>query len=441
MPDETEGEIVVTARRRNEGSDMQPHVSLRIDTGGAQSNLEALFDALPSGLRALFVEGTDFDIDENFSPKQKEVIRKAIAGLAKHPRFAAAFAELLKKAADINIRPGTRSDQLTDNDDAGISGLNESDSSVPQGAKIDIYIRLIKYDYTRSPRQIAESIVHELIHALGIPEFNSLLHAPDSTFARDVARDIFRGYDYNAPAEEGTGVTGLIRGPDAGGDLAGTAGPDILAGSPHADTATPGEGENIVYPGQGDDRILVEVNGKLDLVREDGGNDRLVFPPGVSPASITTRWSDDRIDLMVLVNGVPEVLIENANGSGAIETVEVAGSSFPIGSFANSINAAPVEVEKHFDVFGAFYGGYVGSAAIADADPLTYALGSVTGDYADLAWTVDPNTGAIQANFSKEDRQGSQFTLLTVSATDKLAMSEVRVTIRWAYSNEETPQL
>lgn len=49
-------------------------------------------------------------------------------------------------------------------------------------------------------------------------------------------------------------------------------------------------------------------------------------------------------------------------------------------------------------------------------------------------------TGTIRANFQKGDQHGSEFTFLTVVASDGMTTSEIEVTVRWAYSGELYPE-
>lgn len=87
VPEEGTDEIVVTGRRGGRGSPVQ-RFAIDIDTGGT---FDTGVDALPAFLRALLVNETDFDVDETLSPKQKEIVVKAIQGIANHPVLGPAF--------------------------------------------------------------------------------------------------------------------------------------------------------------------------------------------------------------------------------------------------------------------------------------------------------------------------------------------------------------
>jgi len=439
MPDDSGEEIVVVGRRRSNRPSPEPRLS--IETNGSGSGWNDILDRFPPELRRLVIELTDFDVDATFTAKQKEIIIKAIQGIADHPQLAAAFAALAEKGADINILPVTRAGQIPDDALGGVTGLN-ADRTVQQGAVINIYIRMEYGGEPRTLRQIAETVVHELVHALGVPAFSDRLDAPGSTWDRELRNDIFRGYDFDAPSAS-SGVEGLIIAPEEGGYLAGTPDFDVFSGSNNADIISPGAGGSSIYSGFGDDQIIIELGGRTDVINDSGGSDRIVLAAGVDPASVTTRWSDDGVDLSIFVNGVLEAVIEAAAGAGAIETVEIGGIPYGTGTFATAVNAAPAEGSRHFDYFGAFHGGYVGSGSTNDVngDALTYRLGSVSGSYADQNWTVDPRTGAIQGHFFKGDQQGSEFSFLTIIVSDGMITSQVEVTIRWAYSLELDPQL
>lgn len=442
MPQENneEGEIVITGRRGGRPTPQPRVIVMRIDIDlGGTSDLS---DVLSQSLRDLFNIRTDFDIDETFTAKQKEIIVKAIEGIANHPQLAPAFANLLTKNVDINIRPVTRPfDQLKNPDDRGATHGVNPDGTVTPGATIDIYIRLEQDGVPATLGQIAERIVHELVHSLGDPTFDARIHADDD-WARDIIRDVFRGYDFNAEVSAEGSIETILVAPGAGGDVVGTAGFDVFSGSDNADTIAPGAGGSFIYSGLGDDRFVIEIGGAVDVIIDDGGADRLVLA-GVNPMSVTTRWSDDGVDLAVLVNGYQEAIFENAAGAGALEGIEIDGVLFATSAFASAFNVAPLSGNHHADYLGAFYGGQVASGATSDAnwDQLTYRLGSVSGSYADRNWSVDPQTGAVQGHFFKEDQRGSEFTFVTLVVSDGLTTSNVNVTIRWAYSLEYDPQL
>jgi hypothetical protein len=102
--EQVDQEITVTGTRK--GKDVEPFPSISINvTGGGTFDWQ---DLLPPSLREFFELETDFDLDENFSPEVESAIRKEINGLARHPETAAAFKEMLKKGADIDIKPWIR---------------------------------------------------------------------------------------------------------------------------------------------------------------------------------------------------------------------------------------------------------------------------------------------------------------------------------------------
>lgn len=435
MSDEESDEIVVTGRRGGRGSPVQ-RFSIDIDTGGT---FDGLIDGLPARLRALLVNETDFDVDETLTPKQKEIVVKAIEGLADHPLFGEAFKQLLAKGADININATTRL-----SDTFGVVGATiglEPNLTVAQGAKINIYVLMVRYGEPVSDRAFAETVVHELIHALGVPEFSARLHAPNSLFDREITNDLFRGYNFEAPPSSSAAQETIIR-IGAGPNLFGTSERDVLAASDRADTIVPGAGGDLVYSGAGDDSIQITTGGNPDLIADDSGNDRIVLPVSVNPSSVTTRWSSGGEDLILLVNGTPEAIIQNAQSGGAVEAVQIGATLYPINAFSTASNAPPADQSRVIEYFGGFGGGYVGSAATTDSnnDALGYELVSVSGEFADRPWQVNASTGVIEAQFFKPDQQGSQFTTLIVRVSDTIDVVDQEIIVRWAYSLEQNPE-
>lgn len=312
---------------------------------------------------------------------------------------------------------------------------------VGQGATINIYILMVRAGEAISNRSFAETVVHEFIHALGVPEFAARIDAAGSTFEREMTNDIFRGYDFAASIENAMAVETIIR-IDNAASLTGTPGRDVLAASDRADSIFPGSGGDLIFPGTGDDSVFVTPGGVPDLVVDDGGTDRIVLPAGIDPGSITTRWSSDGKDLALLVNGTQEVIIEGANASGSVEYIDIGSVSFPVSSFASVTNSLPSNQSTVIDYFGAFGGGYVGNAASLDADNdiLSYQLVALSGEFSTEVWQVDANSGVITAQFSKPDQTGSLFTSLIIRVLDGTDSVDREVTIRWAYSLEQNPE-
>lgn len=434
MPDEEPDEIVVTGRRGGRGSPVQ-RFSIDIDTGGT---FDGLVDGLPVWLRALLVNETDFDSDETLTPKQKEIVIKAIEGLADHPLFAEAFRQLLVKGADININATTS--LLETRGGAGVT-IGLENGLVVQGAKINIFVLMVRGGEPISDRSFAETVVHELIHALGVPEFSERLHAGDGLFDRQITNDIFRGYSFEAPPLSAEPQETIIR-IGTGSILTGTSERDVLAASDRADNIVPGAGGDLIFSGAGDDSIVLTPGGNPDLIADDSGNDRIVLPASTNPASVTTRLSNDGQDLVLLVNGSPEAIVQHIQSGGAVEGVQIGTNLYPINSFQTAVNAPPADQSRVIEYFGAFGGGYVGSAATTDSnnDQLSYRLVAVSGDYADRPWQVNTSTGAIEAQFSKPDQQGSQFTTLIVRVSDTIDVVDQEIIVRWAYSLEQNPE-
>lgn len=439
MPDDEESdEIVVTGRRGVKAKPFESFaVDIDIDTGGTFDNLT---DGLPESLRALLVNETDFDVDETLTAKQKEIVVRAIQGIANHPLFGEVFRELLAKRADINIVATNRSTETYGAKGATV-GL-EPDGSVSQGAIIDIIVLMIRGGEPVSNRNFAETVVHELIHALGIAEFSDRLDAPGSLFDREITNDIFRDYDFNSGAIGQQASETIIR-IGGGSSLSGTPDRDVLAGSNRDDVIAPGAGGDLVFSGIGNDSIALTVGGIPDLIVDDGGSDRIVLPGSIDPAAVKLRWSDDGQELALLVNGLPEAIVQNAQSTGAIEVVQIGSVSYPISSFESIANSSPAGQSRVIEYFGAFSGGYIGSAASTDPDndALSYQLVSISGEFADRSWHVDPSSGSINAQFSKPDETGSRFTTLIIRVSDGLNSVDEDVVVRWAYSLEQNPEL
>ena len=395
---------------------------------------------LVEGLRGLFDRQTDYDLDTRFTDAQKQIILTALRGLANHPVYGPAMAALAAKGADINIIADF-SGEYTGSDLGQTRGRN-SDGTIDQGESITIYINMNPGGAPVSNIGFSEVIVHELIHSLAFPHSTgrSMLRAHCST-GKCATRSspVTISAPLPTPSSMQADVLDLA---DAGGALAGSGSYEIFSGSDFADAIAPGGGGSLVYSGQGDDRITVTLNGGVDEIIDSGGLDSIVLPAGTSLSSISMRWSPGQHDLAVMVNGKVEAIIVDAAGDGAVEQISVDGVGYALSAFAVAVNVPPDAVTINATVYDSFYGGFVASASVFDAngDALSYRIGDVTGDYAGEEWTIDADTGLLFGDFTRYAESGSSFTVVTVIVSDGLDVSNVTVSIRWANSGEyDTP--
>lgn len=433
--DETIEEVVVIGERAAKPT---PEVWLVINVGGTGGT--PYNDPVVRWFRTFLQSQTDFDIDEAFSAKEQEVIRKAIAGIANHPELAAAFQELMTKRADVNIRVATPRDQIS-GALGHVDGLE--DGRVRDGARLDVFIYPEYGGAPRSLFSITVTIVHELVHALGVPAFTDRLHASGSTWDEELTRDIFRGYDFvGTGAASNGGLANVIGGPSGGGTLTGSTGREVFVGSDAGDRFQPVGGGNQLYPGTGANLFDVALGG-TDTIWNGGGTNTLVMPAGVTMQRVAIRSAAGGARLAILIDNAPEVVVEDAAVAGSVHRIRIAGTDHDLSAFPTVPAAEPAAQAKHRDVFGAFVGGYIADASTHDAQgtALRYRLGSVVGAFTDEAWQVDPVSGALSASFYKPDRGGSEFSFVTVVAGNGLLVANVTVTVRWAYSNEQNPEL
>jgi hypothetical protein len=429
-PDQVGEEIVVTARRNDDKPQPEPRLSISSGSGSYNS----FFYNIIAGL---FRNETKFFVDPAFSTQDRKLVNETLKRLANYPDLASAFKMMLDNNIAIFIHPVTRPDQISDND-GGTRGLNP-DLTVSPGATIEIFV---KTDY--SPFGIAIAIVHELIHALGVPAFSNRLDAANSTWDSDITKDLFRGYDFSAAANDpSTGLASVIGAPDGGGSATGIVGGSLIVGSDQSDTLTTVGGGNLVYPREGNNEVAITTGHDLDTIVSGGSPLTVSLASNINFGDVRIIYSTDRSAVSLTINGQPAVRIEEQGGSATALSVKVGGQVYPASNFPSSISALSGSYDLHIDHFGEFSGGLVGSAVSATngMTGLVYRLAAVSGDYASEAWFVDQKSGAITAQFSKPDLGGSQFTSLTIIAGDGVTSTAIYVTVRWAYSNEYTPTL
>lgn len=202
-------------------------------------------------------------------------------------------------------------------------------------------------------------------------------------------------------------------------------------------------GGNVIYTQSGADEIHLLRGGELDRLVNGGGPSTIALPSGVDYSTISFISSSSGDNLSLLVANRPELAIENALVPGSDFTIRSAGQVIPLSTFPNFNSTLAEYASIHIDYFGAYSGGFIGSAAISDGrgTQLFYRLGEVVGAYASEFWIVDVDTGSLSGQFNKPDMGGSEFTSVTVVAGDGVTDTFIFVTVRWAYSNEFEPTL
>ncbi len=339
--DEKESDVVVVAKR-NPKPTPEPRLVINFGEGGAWTN-NFVFDYL----RSLFNAETDFYIDNKFSADQKKIVIKTLSGLSNHPSFASAFEELRQKGAIINIHPATRSDQLRTDENGITVGLND-DGTVRSGSVIDIFVRIDRGG-PLSPTQISIFVVHELIHALGVPAFGARLDAPDSNWDIEIWRDVFRGYDFSAISSNNGGAAPIVTGRDGEGRLAGSVGSSIYVGLISGDVFMPVGGGNAIFTRSGVNEVHLSPGGLVDRLVNGGGSTVIVVPPDLGLGSIAVLRSNDGNDLSLVIAGKPELSISNALAAGSMISVQVAGQIYPLSTFATYGSILPELSYAHID--------------------------------------------------------------------------------------------
>jgi Ca2+-binding RTX toxin-like protein len=141
------------------------------------------------------------------------------------------------------------------------------------------------------------------------------------------------GEDFASYADATAGVTVYLAGNgtntgDAAGDqlidisgIIGSAYADTIYGSPtNGSTLEGGGGNDSLIGGPGGDEYDFSRGDGNDTISDAGGNDRIVMGPGIGLDNLTFAWSGANLLITVDNNG-GSILIDNANGAGAIETL------------------------------------------------------------------------------------------------------------------------
>lgn len=394
--------------------------------------------AITEFFRGLVVTQTNYDFDESFSPKQKEISHRLLEGLAQSSKYSAALASASTKGADINIIADYSGNYTFGNHGITV-GMND-DGTIDQGEIVTIYINMNYGGQPISNFLFAEILLHELVHTLGVPSLAQEMHAGGVQFDQQNVRNILSGYDWQA-APSATPIAYDVIGPGGSNvPIIGTANFDVISGSEFADTISPGNGGSLIYSGSGNDTFNLVIGNGIDEIIDGGGSDTISF--GNAPiASISTRWLSDNTSFAVIVGTSVEAIIHNAASSG-VEAIFTSGGSYALASLPSAQNSAPESSTVQQTLYGAFYGGAVANAAVSDVngDTLTYSIQGILGDCGDLSWSIDSASGTLFANFSRSQQDGNAHTFVTVRASDGLEFSDTVVTIRWANEGDvDTP--
>ena len=368
MSDQAGNDVVVVARRKNKP---QPHATLIISSSSEPFKSVPLYNFIAGLVR----DQTTFFIDPAFTPEQRKLVNEVLKRIADHPELAAAFRHIQGQRVAIFFHPATRTDQIMENY-GGTFGLN-NDKTVSDGATIEIYVRA-----DLSLFSVAINLVHELIHALGVPAFSNRLDAEGSEWDREITKDLFRGYDWvTAANNSSTGLAALVGAPDGGGSVAGTTGGSLIVGSSQADTLSAVGGGNLIHPQGGDNEVAIVTGTDLDTIVSSGGTLTVTLASDVNPGDVGTFSSADGTVRAITIGNRPAIAVEEEAGSSTTLLLKVGGQVYPASYFSSSVAALDSSYDIHVDYLGEFNGGSLGSAAAAvgTATGLVYRLAAVRG--------------------------------------------------------------
>lgn len=433
-PEDDENVIVVTGSRLPKPT---AEVRLEINIGGASGGPN---DPVFRFFRSLFSGETDFDLSSDFTAEQRKLIQKILRAMANDPYFAAQFQDLLSKNADVNISPATRPEHVSGDAQAQIHGLDNG--LVNPGASIRIYVKMTVSGMPISTYQFAVAVVHELVHALGSPSFTARLDSPGSDWDEEITRGMFPGYDFQTVLPP-QAITQLIGDTQTPGPLAGTSQNQAFLGADAGNTFQPSSGGHMIFPGLGSNDYHFVPGATLSVIHDRGGNHVFHMGPDVLLSDLYLKSTADGSSLTLFAHNAPVVTIENARAPGPHYAARINSTAYPFTALSIYAGSALQNSSYHFDVFGEFFGGQVGTATVQDPQGVHvfYRLGAVTGAYANNSWVVDERTGSINANFHKPDLGGSEFTFLTLLVGNGTSSAQVQVTVRWANSGEINPEL
>ena len=430
------GDIVVVGVREKQSNLSENRLS--IDPGGSwfqayRAPAGGLSDALPKFLRDLLNIPTTITIGDDFDAHHVKLAQEAIKRLASMPLFKQAYEDMLSKNLNIDFHVVTRSDQLGQASDFGNTQGRNQDKTVSAGAKIDIYINLNRLGEVISDYLFQVTIMHELIHAFGNPQWSNRLDAPGSKWDYEIYNAAF-SHSAQMNGSSMMEVTG-----SAGGWLQGTIDGAILVGSQSSDDIATVSAGNTIFSGDGDDRISISVAG-LSSIRDDGGYDTLVVRDALNISSLSARLSLDGQDMAIYNDGAMIALLTGFATDGTFEAVQVGTSIVSLASLVDRTNSAPIVQDRFVEIHGT-YQGLIGDILgyDPDGDLIEFQITEISGAYSDRSWRIDD--GKVFADFLREDMPGSEFTIIRLSATDGLSNASMELTVRWASDDSPNPEL
>jgi hypothetical protein len=431
----SDADIVVVGIR--EKTDATPYNRLVANGGGDWPSFGNMINWVAEKFRDLLDQRTDIEADSTFDQHHKDLIATAISKVSSSKEFKQAFADQQSKDLKINIT-NVITPSAINGDAAHTTGKN-ADGTVNNGATLTIQLTTTYGGEPISDKAFVTQVIHELIHTFGNQAWDIRLDTTnwDKTIESTLFADQLSKSDQSIVSD----ITPVLFSNQGGGTIIGSNTKEILVGSTSADIFMPGNGGNTVFSGGGDDTINLALGGSFDTIQDDSGSDAIILPSGTSIASVSTSWSPDAKDLSIWVSGNLEAIIADASTYGSIEFINIDGVNYSTLSLTPTTNATPIGSSEVFEIMGT-YQGLVGNLTAYDAngDTVHYRLSSMSGAYNDQNWTVTDN-GQIFANFMRNDQPGSEFTFLTLIASDNVSASEFDVTVRWASASDPGPIL
>jgi Ca2+-binding RTX toxin-like protein len=239
---------------------------------------------------------------------------------------------------------GTGDDTYVFSRGSGTAHIDEEDASLPNGGFDTI---LVSADIAPSEVQLRRPTSQNL--ELRLADGSNLTvdrqYNPDSTLAEPIEQIRF--------ASDGTTwdlatIWSIVNTPTNGADsFWGTNGDDVLEGKGGDDFLQGGKGGDTYLFNLGDGHDRIFEYGTFFPAAIDGGTDRIVFGPGITPTTVTAAKTITfgRGNLLLTLNGSDSIFIENYFGStdsvpslveeirfqdGTVWTDETMAARFPI---------------------------------------------------------------------------------------------------------------
>ena len=139
---------------------------------------------------------------------------------------------------------------------------------------------------------------------------------------------------YYAPVSENDYLYGgagndTLNGNNGDDELYGGSGDDTLYGGNGNDVLNGGTGNDTLYGGSGDDTYIFQIGDGADTIREDGGNDKLVFGEGIACSDLMFARSGN--DLQISLAGQEDKITisdyYNYYGNGRVESFHTSDGS------------------------------------------------------------------------------------------------------------------